>query len=54
MVQVHFEAVTQAKSRITLNDLPEHALHHTRFKLVTASETNAHHLILDILSVPNS
>jgi hypothetical protein len=36
---------------VTPNDLPEHVLDHVMFKLVTASQTNAKHLILHIISV---
>jgi len=48
MVQIHFQAVTQPESRIALNGFAKHASD-IRFKLVTASETNPNHLILDIL-----
>ena len=54
MVQIHFESVIQAEPRIRLNDLPQNAPDHIRLELVTASETNAHYLTLDILSVAYS
>jgi len=54
MVQMHFESVVQGKPRIRLNDLSQHTQEHIRRYLVTVWETNAHHLIMDILSVANS
>ena len=51
MVQMHFETFSHSKPSITLRDLPKHVPDDIRFKLVTALETNANHLILHILSI---
>ena len=54
MVQMYFEIVSQTKPSITLNDLPQDIPNVIRLKLVTASQTNAYHLILHILTIADS
>jgi hypothetical protein len=51
MVQMHFETVSHSKSFIALNDFPEYVPDHITIKLVAASQANANHLILHILSI---
>jgi len=46
---MHFQAVDQTESCITQDELAKFAPEHIRVKLVTATETNAHHLILEML-----
>ena len=54
VVQFNFKSVSQSESRIALNDFAKHAPDHIRSKLVTALETNAYQLMLDVPSVSNS
>jgi hypothetical protein len=47
---MYFEAVSQSKPNIALYDVSEYRQYHVRLQLVTASQTIANLLILDILS----
>jgi uncharacterized membrane protein YecN with MAPEG domain len=51
MVHMYLKTVTQTKPSIALNNFPEYIPDHIRFELVTASQTNAYHLILHILGI---
>ena len=54
MVQMHFETVTQSKYSIALNHVSEYGPDHMRFKLVPATQSNANHFILYVVSTAYS
>jgi len=54
LFRLYFETVSQIKPSNALYDFPEYRPYHVSLQLVTASQTNANHIILHIISIADS
>jgi len=54
MVAMHFETVSQTKTSVALNDIPDYGSDYIRLNLDPAAQTNANQFILHIPSIADS
>ena len=54
MVQIYFRTVNQTEFFNTLKDLSDYGPDHIKFNVVPATQTNANHFILHVLSIADS